>query len=249
MARQPRATQARAVRTREQIIAAAGAVIERSGYGGATVNEIIDAAGVTKGSFYFHFPKGKVEIATAILTGTLTNEGVAPQQHPRLQTWLDTGTVLAHRITLEPTLRAALRLAMHSNARDTYGTPWPGWVQLTLGQLTEAQEAGELLPTAVPLKTARILAGAWAGIAVTSHAEDGHFDSFPARIVDLYEHLLPGLADPGIMPSLELSIERGPRLWEAYVAQRDSQGSDTSPNPGSTEPVQSSRHETDALPG
>lgn len=219
-----RVAQERAVRTREQITAAAGVIFDEHGYGVST-NEIIKAAGTTKGAFYFHFPGGKEELATAILTSTLTNEGVRDQT-PVLQTWLDTGLVLAHRLPQEPGLRAALRLAMHGRARDTYGTPWPAWIDITTQQLIDAQQAGELLSTAVPRRTAHIVAGAWSGIAVTTHAVYGNFDHFVEEVVDLYEHLLPNLALPGLIRRLECSVERARQQWDAHLAVRDGEALD-----------------------
>jgi AcrR family transcriptional regulator len=49
------AHQARAERTRERLLDATRRIVAERGYDLATVDEITDAAGVSKGAFYFHF--------------------------------------------------------------------------------------------------------------------------------------------------------------------------------------------------
>jgi AcrR family transcriptional regulator len=50
------AREARRLQTRERILGAAVAEFKRSGMAGAEVSEIVAAAGVAHGTFYFHFP-------------------------------------------------------------------------------------------------------------------------------------------------------------------------------------------------
>jgi len=50
------ARDARRLQTRERILGAAVAEFKQSGMAGADVNEIVAAAGVAHGTFYFHFP-------------------------------------------------------------------------------------------------------------------------------------------------------------------------------------------------
>ena len=58
--------QARAESTRRAIVRAAVEVFEEVGYGNASLTEVIDRAGVTKGAFYYHFPT-KVSVAFALI--------------------------------------------------------------------------------------------------------------------------------------------------------------------------------------
>ena len=58
--------QARAVRTRDSVLAAAARVIDRQGSAATRLEEIATEAEVTKGALYFHFPS-KSDIATAIV--------------------------------------------------------------------------------------------------------------------------------------------------------------------------------------
>jgi AcrR family transcriptional regulator len=52
----PTLHQRRSRETRELILAAAYRVVSRRGYGGATVEEIVEEAGASMGALYYHFP-------------------------------------------------------------------------------------------------------------------------------------------------------------------------------------------------
>jgi TetR/AcrR family transcriptional regulator, lmrAB and yxaGH operons repressor len=49
--------------TREQIIQAAGDLLESQGYHATGLNQIVQVSGAPKGSLYYHFPAGKEQIA------------------------------------------------------------------------------------------------------------------------------------------------------------------------------------------
>src|SRR3954467_6161811 len=57
--------QQRAVLTRGRVLLAAAEVFARTGFLAASMNEIVETAGVTKGAVYFHFPS-KEALAVAI---------------------------------------------------------------------------------------------------------------------------------------------------------------------------------------
>lgn len=65
--------------TRQEIIEAAARLIHRQGYTSTGVKEIVDAAGVPKGSFYFYFPS-KEALGLALIEhyGVLFRENVEP---------------------------------------------------------------------------------------------------------------------------------------------------------------------------
>src|ERR1700712_2439406 len=60
------AMQQRAVLTRGRVLTAAASVFARTGFLAASMNDIVDEAGVTKGAVYFHFPS-KEALAVAIV--------------------------------------------------------------------------------------------------------------------------------------------------------------------------------------
>ncbi len=51
--------------TKKRIIAAGSQLFRRRGYFGTGLSEILKESGAPKGSFYFHFPKGKDQLAAA----------------------------------------------------------------------------------------------------------------------------------------------------------------------------------------
>jgi AcrR family transcriptional regulator len=59
-------SQARAEVTRQVIIDAGVEVVDEAGYSAASLTEVIDRAGVTKGAFYYHFPT-KTHMGLAIV--------------------------------------------------------------------------------------------------------------------------------------------------------------------------------------
>jgi TetR/AcrR family transcriptional repressor of nem operon len=60
------ATLTKGERTRRRIVGHATQLIYDKGYRGTTIDDVIKAAGVTKGSFYFHFPS-KEELGNAVI--------------------------------------------------------------------------------------------------------------------------------------------------------------------------------------
>jgi len=54
--------------SKEKTILAAAKLLRRRGYHDTALSDILEAAGSPRGSLYFHFPKGKEEIAVAALT-------------------------------------------------------------------------------------------------------------------------------------------------------------------------------------
>ncbi|MFJ6752732.1 MULTISPECIES: ScbR family autoregulator-binding transcription factor [unclassified Streptomyces] len=206
------AQQARAIQTRRAILQAAGAVFDERGYDAATIAEILARAGVTKGALYFHFTS-KEELARGVLGEALTTEGILPQES-KLQEWVDVGMVMAHRLPRQPLLSAGIRLSVDQRGRDLFGTSWPGWINFIAGQLEIAKTRGEVLPHIVPEQTALLFVGAWTGVEIVSSAvEKGDLEQ---KIASLYDHLLPGIAVPGVLSRLDTAPDRGARMWEAH---------------------------------
>ncbi|MEU6062834.1 ScbR family autoregulator-binding transcription factor [Streptomyces sp. NPDC047097] len=206
------AQQARAIQTRRTILQAAGAVFDERGYEAATIAEILARAGVTKGALYFHFTS-KEDLARGVLGEALTTEGVLPQES-KLQEWVDVGMVLAHRLPRQPLLSASIRLSVDQRGRDLFGTSWPGWIDFISGQLEVARTRGELLPHIVPKETAELFVGAWTGVEIVSSAVQE--SDLEQKIASLYDHMLPGIAVPGVLSRLDTAPDRGARMWQAH---------------------------------
>lgn len=59
--------------TRNRLVDTAAALFEARGYNGVGIAELIEASGTPRGSFYFHFPKGKLSLAEAVIDKSRTD--------------------------------------------------------------------------------------------------------------------------------------------------------------------------------
>ncbi|MEU2357703.1 TetR/AcrR family transcriptional regulator [Streptomyces misionensis] len=213
-----RRQQARAIATIRKILAAAGHEFREKGFDGASLADITRRSGVTKGGISYHFPNGKVDMAVAVLADTLNQQGI-PHSTLNLQRIFDTGAVLATRITEEVPLEAALRLSIEFNARNKpHGTPWKRWISINTEQFEAARQRGELLPGVDPAAQAFQIAGPWAGLVLISHAVDGHLGNLEQRVVDHYVNLFRSIAHPLFLTEIDMSVDRGRRLWEDFLS-------------------------------
>ncbi|GHF62869.1 gamma-butyrolactone-binding protein [Streptomyces mashuensis] len=203
------AQQERAVRTRRAILEAAGHVFDAHGYEAATIAQILERAGVTRGALYFHF-SSKEDLARGVLAEAVTTEGLLPQRF-KLQELVDASLLLAHRLPREPLLRASMRLSVDQRARAMFGTKWPDWIAVAERLLTEAEHNGETLPHVSPADTARLLVAAWTGVQLVAEAVPRD-EELVDEITRLYRLTLPNIAVPGVMASLDVAPDRPLRL-------------------------------------
>ena len=208
------ARQERAIRTRRTILEAAAAVFDERGYTAATIGEILDRAGVTKGALYFHFGS-KEELAVGVFEEQLAI--TLPPQSSKLQELVDSGLVMARRLRSEPLVRASVGLALDQGAMDLDRTPaFRMWIDQNTQMLGEAKTRGELLQHVDVAETAELLSGAFTGIQWTSQVLCQRRD-LTRRVIAMFRHLLPSVAMPQILPTLELTPERA----VALLASRD----------------------------
>ncbi|MGN5376815.1 TetR family transcriptional regulator [Streptomyces lasalocidi] len=109
------ARQERAVRTRRAVIEAAAAVFAERGYAAATIAEILERAGVTKGALYFHFDS-KEALARGVIDAQITTVHWVPREL-KLQEWVDICMTLAYRVPNDVVL-----MAEHQALRRSPGT-------------------------------------------------------------------------------------------------------------------------------
>lgn len=77
--------------TRNKVVAAAGQVFREEGYGGAGIDALTKAAGVTNGAFYGHFKSKSEAFRTAVVDGLADlRQGIAALQADQPQEWLKT---------------------------------------------------------------------------------------------------------------------------------------------------------------
>lgn len=203
------ARQERAIRTRRTILEAAAAVFDERGYTSATIGEILERAGVTKGALYFHFGS-KEELALGVFEEQLAIS--LPTQSSKLQELVDSGLVLALRLRTEPLVRASVGLALDQGALGLDRTPAFGmWIDQTTRTLTEAKAGGELLPHVDATETAELLVASFSGVQLMSQLRCQRQD-LEHRVAVLFHHMLPGVAVPAVLARLDISQDRAGRL-------------------------------------
>ncbi|MEV5440069.1 ScbR family autoregulator-binding transcription factor [Streptomyces sp. NPDC052682] len=203
------ARQERAIRTRRTILEAAAAVFDERGYTSATIGEILQRAGVTKGALYFHFGS-KEELALGVFEEQLAIS--LPPQASKLQELVDSGLVLARRLREEPLVRASVGLALDQGALGLDRTPaFRMWIDQTTRTLSEAKAQGELLPHVKVTETAELLVASFSGVQLLSQLRCQRED-LERRVVVLFDHFLPSVAVPAVLARLDISAERAGRV-------------------------------------
>ncbi|GAO10682.1 TetR/AcrR family transcriptional regulator [Streptomyces lydicamycinicus] len=211
------AQQDRAIRTRRVILEAAASVFDEQGYDRATIAEVLERAGVTKGALYFHFAS-KEQLALAVIEEQVVDIAVQPQTI-KLQEFVDSGQVLAFRLRSDPIQRGAARLAVEqgSNHLDRKQSML-SWTRFVEGLLNDARSRGEILESVVVGETAELFVGAFAGLQMMSQALTNRAD-LSRRLTVFFEHTLPSIAVPAILAKLNLDSERGAQLDAALQAK------------------------------
>ncbi|MFF9242452.1 ScbR family autoregulator-binding transcription factor [Streptomyces sp. NPDC014776] len=217
------ALQERAVRTRRTILVAAAAVFAEVGYESATIAQILQRAGVTKGALYFHF-SSKRELADAVLADQLGAVPQVPTQDLVLQEVLDTTFLVAHLLSRgDPLVRGSIRLTVEQGVRcDELDreAPMRGWVARSAALLARAKAHGELLPHVDVDATARLFVGAFTGVQLLSKIMTGHAD-LAERIADMERHLMASIAVPAVLLQLDMAPDRGARVHERVRGRAD----------------------------
>lgn len=220
------ARQARAIQTRTSILLAAAEVFDERGYSTATITEIIARAGVTKGALYFHFTS-KEDLALGVTAAQL-ELGPLPPQRTKLQELVDQGLLFAHQLQHDPLTRASVGLAMDQWSESAeggnpfHGRPFQSWADRLTEVLVGARERGELLPHVDPAETAELLSGSFTGIQWTSQVLCQRKD-LTRRVLAMFRHLLPSIAIPQILPTLELTPARAVSLLASRAAALDAE--------------------------
>jgi TetR/AcrR family transcriptional repressor of nem operon len=150
------ATLSKGERTRRRIIGHATQLIYDKGYGKTTIEDVMEAAGVTKGSFYFHF-SSKEELGYAVIDnasslilgsikGVFDQQNLAPIQRLELMLRGVQGMVEEAECTRGCILgNLALEMSnVHDGFRSKLAEVFRGWSSLIAGVLEAMKESGEL---------------------------------------------------------------------------------------------------------
>jgi AcrR family transcriptional regulator len=190
--------QERARITREKILQAAADVIRRVGFANATLGDITEAAGVTKGALYFHFVS-KEDIAHALVDEQhrISREGAEAglaQGGTPVELMMRRCMDLSVRLMHDPIVRAGIRLTTDSSTFETpLVDPYLDWMATFEMLAAQAMEAGELTGLIPPAVFARVLIPSFTGIQLVSETFTERAD-LPERIHELWLVLLHATA-------------------------------------------------------
>ncbi|TLS46340.1 TetR/AcrR family transcriptional regulator [Streptomyces montanus] len=225
------ARQERAIRTRRAILVAAAEVFDEVGYEAATISDVLKKSGMTKGALYFHFTS-KEELAQAVLAEQVTSLPRVPERELKLQQSLDEALLLAYLLkqdTGDPIVQGGVRLTVDQGSpRDHLNrrVPMQAWQDHTESLFEQAKVKGEVLPHADVAPLAKLFVGAFTGVQVLSRIMTGRAD-LAERVADLYRHLMPSIAVPGVLVRLDFSPQRGTQVYEEAVKLRDAEAAAT----------------------
>ncbi len=192
------------MRTRAALIRAAAEEFDLRGYTGTSTTKIINRAGSTMGALYFHFGS-KEGLARAVMAEQAAD---LPELGGRsgLQHLIDLTLELAQELQRNVLLRAGVRLAVEQGAFGIQDdAAYQLWITRFKEELIVAEALGELREGVDPAGFARVLVGAYSGTQLLSQISTGHED-LRERIVELWQYLLPAIAAPEVIGTLDFSL-------------------------------------------
>ena len=179
--------------TRRQILEAAGRAFADRGIAGASLNDIIKAAGVTKGGFYFHFPS-KEALALAVLRNKQEQWAgrvmSATMRHGSAIEQLDAMVdALIELHEQDPSAQAIGRICQEL-AEDPEMVPqlapqFEVWVEMTASLFARAQEEGTVRTDLDSGAMAEVAVAAFVGLEMMSKVEGKPLRPRVRRYADL----------------------------------------------------------------
>jgi AcrR family transcriptional regulator len=218
--------QDRARKTRRAFIEAAAQRFGAYGFERTSVQDIIDAAGATKGAFYFHF-SSKESLAEAIMTmeGSIWSpmaEHVRSTETSGVQGLIDFSYEAACRLVQDPVVwvGAQLRLLDGGLLGQPISLTQTTWFFILMEFLTRARELGELRDLELP-DAAEVLLETFIGLQLMSQSSSEHTD-LKRRLAVMWRTVLPMLVEEDrrttyrVTPPAPLSCKLAPDVWSAW---------------------------------
>ncbi len=177
MPQQRRSQAERSQSTRASLIGAARALFAERGYDAVPTDEIVHAAGVTRGALYHHFA-GKQALLRAVveqIEEELTAD-ISAARREETDPWV--GGLAAVQRFLDLCLRQEVRQISLADAPAVLG--WQAWREIEsrhgLGTITEILQAGAdegaLIPAPTPALAQLMLSACIEAALMIAHAED-----------------------------------------------------------------------------
>ncbi|MDQ1634235.1 MAG: hypothetical protein QOJ32_1044 [Frankiaceae bacterium] len=209
------ATTPRGERTRARILHVAADAFAERGYADTSLEDLVAAAKVTKGAFYFHF-ESKESLAHAVVeaghcqmeTCRADIESTEPDPIRRIVRMVFATAALYRTDAIA---RGTTRLLEESNQLRTplrrLSVSWVEWLTTTL---EEAAGHGQLAPGSNPVDLAEMINASVYGVQQLSYTRTGWTD-LQARTCTLLYHLLPSfVATPQLGDDLRVFVLSDP---------------------------------------
>lgn len=204
--------QQRAVLTRARVLTAAAEVFARTGFLAASMNDIVDQAGVTKGAVYFHFAS-KEALAVAVVEEQFQQwpgvvAAIAKHSPDELTAIVALTYEVGARFRDDVLVTAGIRLSFERGLVNAdMPTPFVGWVGQLQTMFSRARRDGLLRPGVVPAPTARALVGSFFGVQHVSEILTPRQD-LESRLDEFWKIFLVGIAAEPDWPATQREVRR-----------------------------------------
>lgn len=194
--------QDRAKATRDAILAGAASVFEELGYGRASLSQVAERAGVTKGALYFHFPS-KEDLARAVIAEqhgyvSADNSAVLQLGLPPLESMVVLCRRFAENLLQAPIVRAGTRLTLEASIfHEDVRQPYDDWIEVMARLACQAQEQGQIRAEVDTPAFGRLVVSALVGVQITSAVLTARSDLLE-RVEQMWTLMLPGVVVPAL---------------------------------------------------
>lgn len=194
------AKQDRAIATLDKIVLGAANIFYEVGYDGASITNIAEAGGVTKGALYFHF-QSKEDIARAVIEkeheiASASAKKILEKTDSPVETMMRMCADLARLLRTEPLVRAGIRLTTAGSIFEPpTRAPYEDWLQKFEALARKGIAAGELSKSTDPEKLAHFIIPSFTGVQMVSDVLTGRAD-LHQRVREMWEILLPSIIVP-----------------------------------------------------
>jgi AcrR family transcriptional regulator len=178
-----------------RVLQSSAALFADRGYLGTSVNDLVEAAGLTKNAFYSYFPN-KEALALAVVEHAASQwppmiASFEAMRAPAVDTVIALSFEVAERYATDVVVRAGVRLSLERESiKTSIPPPFDGWVEEIERLLSPASES-ELMGLAAPADVAaRVIVTCLIGAQYLT--EPGSRD-LSKRLTEVWTVILPGL--------------------------------------------------------